>query len=79
MNLGENRSNADTFVNAALLNVNVGDVLALRLTPSAGQSFGSLAGLNLAVDFTAVPEPGSALLLLASVAGLLARSSRMRG
>lgn len=79
VNLGENRGNADTFVSAALLNVNVGDVLALLLKPSAGQSFGSLSGLNLTVDFTAVPEPGSALLLLTALTSAAVRANGRRG
>ncbi len=68
----QNRSNIQTFNGG--LSVNAGDVLAIRLAPTAGQNLGSLAGVNLTVSLeptSSVPEPttlglaSGALLLLA--------------
>lgn len=51
-----------------------GDILASELTPSAGQEFGSLAGVDVTVDFTAAaaPEPGTILLLAGGLLGMVA-------
>lgn len=76
---GDDRNNADTFASAGSLPVLAGDVLALRFKAKAGQVFGSLAGANFTVEFTAVPEVSVfSLLGLASVGalGLRLRQSR---
>lgn len=61
--------------------VAAGDVLAFRFDPTAGQTFGSLAGIALTVDFqaaTAVPEPATWACMIAgfSMAGAASRKRR---
>lgn len=58
-----------------------GDVLALSLVPTAGQTLGSLAGVNFTINLTprvptATPEPGTELLLAAGLLGLAALKFR---
>lgn len=60
----QNRTNPDNFSSAVAMPVNSGDVLQLALTPTSGQSAGSIAGLNLTVNFAAVPEPACGALAL---------------
>ncbi len=66
-NSGNGRSNPSTFSSSGSLTVAAGDVLALELNPTSGQTFGSLSGVNLTVNLTpattGVPEPGTNLLL----------------
>lgn len=68
------RSKALTTLSGSSLNVAAGDVLAFRLTPTAGETFGSLAGISETVDFTAmvpgVPEPTTWALMLLGFGGL---------
>ena len=52
------RTNAITSLSATNLAVTAGQVLAFRITASAGQTFGSLAGISETIDFTATPAPG---------------------
>ncbi len=55
------------------VSVNAGDLLTLTFAKTAGQTFGSLTGLNLAFDFapTAVtPIPATLPLFVSAVAGL---------
>jgi hypothetical protein len=73
---GQDRSNASVF-SSGLIAVQSGDVLSLTLARSAGQSFGSISGVDWTLDFSAIPEPGSALLLaLAGTVMALRRRQR---
>lgn len=74
---GMNRADPSTFASSGSIAVSAGDVLALELAPTAGQDFGSLAGVNLTVTLTAsaAPEPGTYLLF---GAGLLAITALMK-
>jgi hypothetical protein len=80
---GVTRSSA-LSLNGSSLDVAAGDVLAFRFEPAAGQSFGSLTGITLTVDFEAapaIPEPASWALMIVgfAIAGAAARSqSRVR-
>jgi hypothetical protein len=66
--VGNSRSNPDLFSGGALA-VNAGDVIALMVSRSAGQTFGSLDGITLTITETSfVPEPATALLFLAAAA-----------
>jgi hypothetical protein len=60
---GVARTSAVTSLSGNNLAVAAGDVLSFRFTKAAGQTFGSLAGIGLTVDFTprisAVPEPAT--------------------
>jgi hypothetical protein len=68
---GDGLNNPSTFDSSGTLTVDAGDVLQLELTPSAGQTLGSLAGVNETVDFTASsPEPGTILLLAGGLLGM---------
>jgi hypothetical protein len=63
------RASALTRLTGTGLAVLAGDRLAFRFTPTAGQSYGSLAGLGLTVNFTprvvgAVPEPATWALMI---------------
>ncbi|WP_395022837.1 hypothetical protein [Dongia sp.] len=53
--------------------VNAGDLLTLTFAKTAGQTFGSLTGLNLSFDFTAsavTPIPATLPLFVSALAGL---------
>lgn len=58
--------------------MNAGDTISLGIKKTAGQTFGSLAGLALTFNFTPsqtpVPEPGTCLALLGGLAVLAIRS-----
>jgi hypothetical protein len=70
---GDGLNAPSTFDSSGSLTVDAGDVLALELSPTAGQTFGSLAGVDLTVDFTAsTPEPGTILLLAGGLFGIAA-------
>ncbi|MES2288402.1 MAG: PEPxxWA-CTERM sorting domain-containing protein [Pseudomonadota bacterium] len=61
---GITRTNALTSLAGSNLAVAAGDVLSFRFSKTAGQQFGSLAGIGAVVDFTprataAVPEPAT--------------------
>lgn len=61
---GITRVNALTSLAGSNIAVSAGDVLSFRFSKSAGQEFGSLAGIGAVVDFTprvnaAVPEPAT--------------------
>jgi PEP-CTERM motif len=78
-NSGNGRSNPSTFSSSGPLTVVAGDILALELAPTAGQTFGSLSGVNFTVDLTAstqTPEPGTNLLLASGLLGLVAALRR---
>jgi hypothetical protein len=77
----QNRSNIQNFNSASTINVSTGDVLALRISKSDLQSFGSLAGVNLSVTFeptasSGIPEPST--IALTGGAILLAALRRLR-
>ncbi|MER0216969.1 MAG: PEP-CTERM sorting domain-containing protein [Nitrosomonas sp.] len=60
------------------LAVVAGDTLSFTFTKSAGQSFGSLDGINVDISFTsAVPEPETYAMLLVGL-GLLGLAIRSR-
>jgi hypothetical protein len=68
---GDGLNAPSDFDSSGSLTVDAGDVLALELVPTAGQTFGSLAGVDLTVDFTAsTPEPGTILLLAGGLFGI---------
>jgi hypothetical protein len=69
---GDGLNAPSTFAITSSMAVTPGEVLALELTPTAGQTFGSLSGVDLTVNLTTpsgTPEPGTTLLL---AGGLLA-------
>ena len=70
-----NRSNAYTYINNPGFSVLAGDVISLAITKSANQGPGSIDGVNLDFTFTPTeaPEPGTALLAIPAIAGLLYR------
>jgi hypothetical protein len=66
------RSNPGDF-GFSSASVNAGDLLTLTFAKSAGQSFGSLTGLNLSFDFTATavtPIPAALPLFASALIGL---------
>jgi hypothetical protein len=69
--LNSNRSGAGGITGGPV-SVNAGDLLTLTFLKTAGQSFGSLTGLNLAFDFTpsTVPIPAALPLFVSALAGL---------
>lgn len=77
------RSNAITSLSGTGLSVLAGDILAFRFTPTAGQNFGSLAGIGLTVNFAprvvtgAVPEPATWAMMLFGF-GLIGGTMRRR-
>lgn len=74
---GGGRSNAINF--SGNLGVLAGDILAVSFQATSGQTFGSLAGLNQTVVFTAaVPEPETWALLAGGlgIVGLTVRRRR---
>ena len=76
---GLTRSSALSLSGSALA-VAAGDVLAFRFDPSAGQSFGSLTGISLTVDFQAapaVPEPADWAMMIIGFS-LVGAASRTR-
>lgn len=81
---GDGRSDADT-INALGLTVNAGDVLTFAFSKTSGQQYGSLAGIDAVVDFTAkpqtapVPEPASWALMIGgfALAGSALRRRRL--
>lgn len=77
---GVTRASALSLSGSSLA-VAAGDVLAFRFDPSAGQTFGSLAGIALTIDFeaaAAVPEPASWACMIAGfgMAGAASRKHR---
>jgi hypothetical protein len=77
-NIHTGRSNALAFSFSDLA-VLAGTVLSISYTPTAGQTFGSIAGLSEAVTFTASPVPESStwMLMLAGL-GVLGSLVRQR-
>lgn len=76
---GITRSSAFALSGSGLA-VAAGDVLAFRFDPSVGQSFGSLTGVSLTIDFQAapaVPEPASWATMIIGFA-LVGAASRAR-
>jgi hypothetical protein len=69
-----NRPNALAFSSGGVLSVVAGDRIVFRVTPTAGQTFASIAGLDLAVDFTPIPAPAS--LALVGLGSLVATRRR---
>ncbi len=69
---GDGLNAPSTFAIVTSMTVTPGEVLALELTPTAGQSFGSLAGVDLTVNLTpsGTPEPGTTLLLAGGLLGM---------
>ncbi|CAN5415013.1 hypothetical protein BH09PLA1_BH09PLA1_19820 [soil metagenome] len=72
----QNRPNAMTFNSGGFTSVAAGDELLLYIRPTAGQQFGSLAGLSLVVNFTPIPEPASIALMTATAGAVLLRRRR---
>ena len=77
------RASALTSLTGTGLAVLADDRLAFRVTPTAGQSYGSLAGLGLTVNFTprvvgAVPKPATWALMIVGF-GLTGVAVRRRG
>ena len=66
------RSNAATFADGGPFAVNAGDLITLSFLKTAGQQFGSLAGLTASLDFAPVttPIPATLPLLMTALAGL---------
>jgi hypothetical protein len=74
---GNGRSNALVFGGSGL-GVAAGDVLAVSFVAAVGQPFGSLAGIDEVIDFTAVvPEPATWALWCAGL-GILSLARRVR-
>lgn len=68
---GVTRSAPSTFSQSTLVPVSAGDVLSLQLTPHAGQTFGSLAGVTFHVTLT--PEPSAVGVLACAMLALTRR------
>lgn len=72
------KSNAFSYSFSGLA-VSAGTVLSIRYTPTAGQEFGSIAGLSETVTFTASPVPESSTwALMVAGLGVLASVARRR-
>ena len=69
-----NRPNALAFSGGGVLAVVAGDRIVFSVTPTAGQPFASIAGVDLAVDFTPIPAPAG--LALVGLGGLVAARRR---
>ena len=65
------RSNAITFASSGTVVVGAGDVLALQISPTAGQQFGSLSGLAFNIVLT--PEPATLSLIACAPLALIRR------
>jgi len=74
--VGSNRSNQLTFSGGSM-SVNAGDVIALELVKSETSPYGALAGVNLTINETSGPEPGT-FWLIGGACGLLAVVPRRR-
>lgn len=73
---GIDRDHALVFSGNAL-SLSAGDVLSVSFIASSGQPFGSLAGLNETLEFTAaVPEPATWAMMMLGAGLLSARARR---
>jgi hypothetical protein len=77
---GDGLNAPSTFTSSGPLTVTGGEALALELTPSAGQEFGSLSGVDVTVDLTPdAPEPGTVVLLAWGLLSMLLTVKRRGG
>jgi hypothetical protein len=76
---GDGLSAPSTFADSNVQTVTAGEVLALELSPTEGQNFGSLAGVDLTVNFTsAAPEPGTIWLFIGALPIIALAAKRRR-
>lgn len=80
---GITRTSTLTSLSGTNLAVSSGDVLSFRFSKSAGQEFGSLAGIGAVVDFTptataAVPEPATWGMMILGFGAIGASTRRRR-
>lgn len=74
------RSDAATFAGGGPFAVNAGDLITLSFLKTAGQQFGSLAGVAMSLNFAplATPVPAALPLLMTALAGLGWAAQRRR-